>query len=107
GLFHRHHDDVADGGIAAVRTAQNLDALHPARAGVVSDIQIRLHLDHCLSPDLWGRAEAAPGYRSNRVQAWAVCAASSVTTVQRFVFEIGAHSTMRTLSPVLNWFSAS
>src|SRR5690606_25197153 len=53
-LLHRHHDDVADRGITAVRTAKNLDALHPACAGVVSYIQIRLHLDHWFTPDLWG-----------------------------------------------------
>ncbi len=36
------------------RAAQDLDALNPAGAGVVSDIQIGLHLDHVVSPDLWG-----------------------------------------------------
>ena len=46
GFLDRHHDDVADGSITAVRTAKNLDALNPASAGVVSHIQIRLHLDH-------------------------------------------------------------
>src|SRR5690606_28177395 len=59
-LLDRHHDDVAHGCVAAVRPAQNLDALHPARAGVVSDIQIGLHLDHFVTPDLW---EPVPGYR--------------------------------------------
>src|SRR5690606_22691059 len=32
---------------------------------------------------------------------------ASVTTVQRLVFEIGAHSSIRTVSPTLNLFSAS
>jgi len=33
--------------------------------------------------------------------------AVSLSTSQRLVFEIGGHSTMRTLSPTLNWFCAS
>src|SRR5690606_8236653 len=63
GFLDRHHDDVADAGVAAVGTTQNLDALHPARAGVVSDIQIGLHLDHLVSPDLW----EPPVFRGPRV----------------------------------------
>src|SRR5690606_27361750 len=51
-FLDRHHDDVAHGCVAAVRTAQNLDALNSACAGVVSYIQIGLHLDHLVSPDL-------------------------------------------------------
>jgi hypothetical protein len=34
-----------------MRAPEDLDALNPARAGVVSDIQIGLHLDHLVSPD--------------------------------------------------------
>src|SRR6056297_768477 len=46
GFLHRHDDDVADGRIFALGTTQDLDALNPARAGVVSNIQIGLHLAH-------------------------------------------------------------
>src|SRR5688572_14493266 len=40
-----HDDHVADGGEAALGPAQHLDALHPARAGIVGDLEVRLHLD--------------------------------------------------------------
>src|SRR6185503_18844496 len=45
-LLDRDDDDVAHGRGAALRTAQHFDALHPASAGVIGDIQVRLHLDH-------------------------------------------------------------
>ena len=51
-LLERHHDDVANGGILAFGTAQNLDALNSFSTRVVSNIQIGLHLDHLVSPDL-------------------------------------------------------
>jgi malate dehydrogenase len=37
---------LLEGGILALGSAQDLDALNPAGAGIVSDIQIGLHLDH-------------------------------------------------------------
>jgi hypothetical protein len=52
GFLHRDDDDVAHGGVFALGTAQDLDALNPAGAGIVSDIQIGLHLDHLVSPDV-------------------------------------------------------
>ncbi|EAP76973.1 hypothetical protein ISM_01750 [Roseovarius nubinhibens ISM] len=55
GFLDRDDDDVANGCVFTLGTTQNLDALHPASAGVVSDIQIGLHLDHLVSPDLWDR----------------------------------------------------
>src|SRR5262245_2212410 len=45
-LLDRDDDDVANARGAALRTAQHFDAHHPARAGIVGDIQVRLHLDH-------------------------------------------------------------
>src|SRR6201996_8120222 len=47
-LLHRDDDDVADGGVFALRTAQHLDAHDTARAGIVRHIKIALHLDHGL-----------------------------------------------------------
>src|SRR6201999_3953649 len=49
GFLHRHHDDVADIGIAAVRTAQNLDAHNALGAAVIGDIELSLHLNHDLN----------------------------------------------------------
>src|SRR6185312_8156793 len=46
GFLHRHHDDVADIGVPAVRTAQHLDAHHALGAAIVGDIELRGHLDH-------------------------------------------------------------
>jgi hypothetical protein len=37
-----------------MRAAEDLDALNFPGTGIVSDIQIGLHLDHVVSPDLWG-----------------------------------------------------
>src|SRR5262249_14501150 len=45
-LLDRDDDDVAHGRGAALRTAQHFDALYPACAGIIGDIQVRLHLDH-------------------------------------------------------------
>ena len=39
-------DLVTDTGVAATRAAQHLDAHDSARAGVVGDVQVSLHLDH-------------------------------------------------------------
>src|SRR5215472_4581703 len=49
-LLDRDDDDVADGRGAALRAAQHLDALDAARAGIVGNIEIGLHLDHGRSP---------------------------------------------------------
>jgi hypothetical protein len=46
GLLHRHHDDVADGGVFALRAAQHLDAHDAARAGIVRHVEVGLHLNH-------------------------------------------------------------
>ena len=45
-LLDGHDDDVADRGAAAARTAQELDALNPAGAGVVGHIEVGLRPDH-------------------------------------------------------------
>src|SRR5262249_22317898 len=81
GVLHRHHDHVADGGVAAARATQHSDARHLARAGVVGDLERGLGLDHACST-------AAPA------------AFTSVSwTFQRFFFEIGRCSMIRTRSP--------
>src|SRR5262249_28167171 len=50
GLLHADLDQVADGGIAPLRAAHDLDALDRARAGVVGDVEHGLHLNHFVSP---------------------------------------------------------
>src|SRR5262249_51860266 len=46
GLFHRHHDNVADGGVFALRPAEHLDAHDAPRAGIIRHVEVGLHLDH-------------------------------------------------------------
>src|SRR5690606_20852539 len=46
GIPDAHLDDVADTGVAPVRTTQHLDALQVASAAVVGRIEECLHLDH-------------------------------------------------------------
>src|SRR5690606_35139306 len=45
-FLHRGDDGVADRGVAALGAAQHLDAHDPARARVIGDLQVSLHLDH-------------------------------------------------------------
>src|SRR5438132_1026953 len=45
-LFHRHHDDVADGGVFALRTAEHFDAHDAPRAGIIRHVEVGLHLNH-------------------------------------------------------------
>src|SRR6056297_58832 len=68
GLFHRHHNDVADGGVFPLGATQDLDALNSPGSGIVSNIQIGLHLDHLVSPDVPDRrfSTLVRGFRSNR-----------------------------------------
>src|SRR5690606_6592552 len=58
GFLDRHDDDIADGRVFTLGTTQDLDALNTASAAVVSNIQVGLHLDHLVSPDLWGAMRA-------------------------------------------------
>src|SRR5919107_316028 len=74
GLLDRGRDHVADAGVAPPRAALDPDAEDLARAGVVGDLQARLVLDH--------RARSRTS-----------------TSRQRFVRDIGRHSTTRTRSP--------
>ena len=46
-LLDAADDDVAKACIAALGAAEDLDALHLARAGVVGNVQHGLHLNHC------------------------------------------------------------
>src|SRR5262249_2355806 len=88
GFLHAHHDGVADIGVAALGTAEHLDAHHAARAGIVGDVQLGGHLNHMFCS--W-RFLFAPYFPLTRSKA-----------SQVFSFEIGRHSLMRTMSPALN-----
>src|SRR6185295_19361675 len=54
GFLDRHHDDVADIGVTAMRAAQHLDAHHALGAGIVGDVEFCGHLNHdfnsCIAP---------------------------------------------------------
>src|SRR3954465_5819361 len=76
GLLDRRGDDVADAGVAPARAALDADAEDLPGAGVVGDLEARLVLDH--------RARSRISTRR-----------------QRFVRDIGRHSTTRTRSPAL------
>src|SRR5260221_290346 len=53
-LLDRDDDDVAHRRRLALGAAQHLDALDAARAGIVGDIEIGLHLNHdALTPRPW------------------------------------------------------
>ena len=100
-FLHRHDDDVADRCVAAMRAAEDLDALHPAAPELSATSRLV-----CIwimgSPDLWGDRARPQGFvePGKRV-------AQVATTSQRFVFDFGAHSWMRTMSPTLNVLFAS
>src|SRR3954466_5003684 len=76
GLLDRCRDNIADAGVAPARAALDADAEDLARAGVVGDLEAGLVLDH--------RARSRISTRR-----------------QRFVRDIGRHSTTRTRSPAL------
>ena len=52
GILDADLDHVADMGIAALGASQHLDTHDSACAGVVGDVQHRLHLDHCCFSNL-------------------------------------------------------
>src|SRR5690606_2885607 len=88
-VLHRHLDDVADTGVAALGAAEHLDAHHFLGAGVVCHVEVALHLDH---------GSASP-YSAAR---------ETISTTRQFlVFDIGAISVSRTTSPSLQALSAS
>src|SRR3954470_7398303 len=74
GLLDRRGDHVADARVAPARAALDADAEDLARAGVVGDLEAGLVLDH---------------FARSRIS----------TSRQRFVRDIGRHSTTRTRSP--------
>src|SRR5260370_10452408 len=45
-LLDRDDDHIADSRGLALRAAQHFDALYPACAGIIGDVEICLHLDH-------------------------------------------------------------
>src|SRR2546427_5248816 len=53
-VLDAHPDDVANVGVAAFRTAQHLDTHYSARAGIIGDIEHRLHLNHFSVSNLSG-----------------------------------------------------
>jgi hypothetical protein len=45
-LFNADFDDIANAGITPLGAPQHLDTLHPARAAIVRDVEVCLHLNH-------------------------------------------------------------
>src|SRR4051794_18305694 len=84
GLLDGGGDDVADAGVAPPRAALDADAEDLARAGVVGDLEAGLVLNH--------------GY---------FALSRTSTSRQRFVRDIGRHSTTRTRSPALASLASS
>src|SRR4051812_44657413 len=82
GLLDGRRDDVADAGVAPARAALDADAQDLARAGVVGDLEAGLVLDH---------------FARSRIS----------TSRQRFVRDIGRHSTTRTTSPAFASLASS
>ena len=50
GFLDRDDDDVADGSIFPLGTAQNLDAHDTTGAGIIRDVEVCLHLNHIRPP---------------------------------------------------------
>src|SRR5262249_7184966 len=82
GRLHGRRDDVAHACVAPVRATLHTDAQDLARSRVVRHLEPRLLLDH---------------FATSRTSA----------SRQRFVFDSGRVSTMRTLSPTCAWFCSS
>src|SRR4051812_47848505 len=95
GLLHRHDDDVADAGEAALRAAQHLDALDALCAAIVGDVEVRLHLDHRSIPSLF----FASSPQATSALAGVAWVSTRSITRHVFNFEIGRVSSMRTVSP--------
>src|SRR5690606_14611689 len=106
GILDGDDDDVAHAGKAALRSAEHLDALDALGAAVVSDIKIGLHLDHRSG----SFSNGLPGEPGGSVQLLVRSAAQAVAsgalrvstrsiTFQVLSLEIGAVSSMRTVSP--------
>src|SRR5262249_54260544 len=82
GVLHRRDEDVADAGVAPARAAEHLDAQHLARARVVGHLEPALLLDHR--------------------------ALSRTSTIrQRFCFDTGRVSAIRTRSPSFTSLASS
>src|SRR5438552_5963592 len=85
-LLDGDDDHVANGGVPALGAAEHLDAGDLLRARVVGHIEDRSHLDHMTWPSAFTWTSASALTRTS-------------ATRQRFSFDIGRVSTMRTLSP--------
>src|SRR5712691_3920546 len=90
-FLDRDDDDVADAGGAALRAAQHLDALDPARARIIRDVEIGLHLDHRAPP---ASSPAGAGAAAGRRPETASPGPDS--TIQRLRFDSGRLSSIRT-----------
>src|ERR1700730_11759099 len=62
-FLDRDDDDVPDRRGLALRAAQHLDALNPTRAGIIGDVECRLHLDHAAPPASPAAAACVPALR--------------------------------------------
>ena len=45
-LLDRHHDDVANGGVATLGAAKHLDTHDTACTGIIGHVEVGLHLNH-------------------------------------------------------------
>src|SRR4051794_18296453 len=91
-FLDRHDDDVADRRGLALRSAKHLDAHHPPRTRIVGHVEVGFSADHAAIPSA-GAATAGWPLRS--------------TTIHVLRLLIGRHSSMRTVSPILQRFSSS
>ncbi len=125
-LLNGDDDGIADGRVFAFRAAQHFDALNAARARVVGDVEIALHLDHRVVPSFsassealflfafglagsWEISQRSYGFKSalksNRVRARLT--PHCEIAIQRLFLEIGRVSSIETWSPTLNEFFSS
>src|SRR5579862_3779286 len=94
-LLHGDDNDVADRRGPALGTPQNLDALDPARARIIGDVEVGLHLDHGAPP----ASSAAAGGGAGAARRPAAAPSEPASTTQCLRFEIGRLSSIRTASP--------
>src|ERR1700730_15456477 len=112
-LLDGDDDHVTDGCGLAFGAAQHLDALHPTGAGIIGDIEVRLHLDHA-APSAgstvstprsdWSRSGKSPSAGTGSATVGAErrpgsAAAGPPSTTQHLRLEIGRLSSIRTTSP--------
>src|SRR5579863_5917680 len=107
-LLDRDDDHIANARGLAFGAAEHLDALDPARARIVGDVEIGLHLDHAAPPaPVVSASTSAAAARSRRRARPGATPVADPSTTQLLRFEIGRHSSIWTASPAWNLFSSS